>query len=48
MNAAIAPSLDTQVEESLSLEVVTKAENDASYIPESDITVWIFDPSICG
>lgn len=48
MNTSVAPSLDTQDEESLSLEVVAKAENDATYLPESEVTVWVFDPSICG
>lgn len=48
MNAALAPSLDVQVEESSSIEVVAQAQNDETYLAESEIMVWNFDPSICG
>ncbi|MFI0398342.1 MAG: hypothetical protein ACH34X_04650 [Thiolinea sp.] len=45
--SAAAPSLDTQVEASPAVEIVSQAENDATYA-EPEVTVWIFDPSICG
>ncbi|WP_298607658.1 hypothetical protein [uncultured Thiothrix sp.] len=48
MSAVAAPSLDVQVEESSSIEVVAYAENDATYAAEPEIIVWNFDPSICG
>lgn len=46
--SALAPSLDTQVEDHTTVEAVAQAENDAHYLAEPEITVWIFDPSICG
>lgn len=48
MSAVAAPSLDVQVEESSSIEVVAHAENDATYLEEPEMFVWNFDPSICG
>lgn len=48
MSAVAATSLDVQVEESSSIEGVAHAENDAKYVAEAEITVWNFDPSICG
>ena len=44
---AVAPLLETQVEDSPAVEIVSQAENDASYA-EPEVTIWIFDPSICG
>ena len=46
--SALATQLETQVEDNSVLEVVGQAENDASYLIEPEISVWTFDPSICG
>lgn len=46
--SALATNLEAQVEDSTAIEVVAQAENDASYLTEPEINVWIFDPSICG
>lgn len=48
MSTVVAPSLDIQIEESSSIEVVVQAENDATYAAEPELMVWNFDPSICG
>ncbi|MFZ1344819.1 hypothetical protein [Thiothrix eikelboomii] len=45
---ALATNLETQAEDQTAIEVVAQAENDANYLNEPEISVWTFDPSICG
>jgi hypothetical protein len=46
--SATVLSLDTELEESSTIDVVSQAENDPSYPAEPEILIWNFDPGICG
>ena len=45
---ALDTNLETQAEDQTVIEGVTQAENDARYLNEPEVSIWIFDPSICG